>query len=329
MLKSFASDNTAGAHPRILAALQAANEGYAASYGADLWTEEATSCFQTIFGEESRVFFVGLGTAANVLSLKTLLRPWQSVICSDVAHIQMDEGGAPEAFTGAKLQTVPSTHGIIRIEDIEPLLLAKGNVHQVQPRVISITQATEFGTLYTPNQVRDLASFAHQHDMLLHMDGSRIANAAAALKLDFAAATRDLGVDVLSFGGTKNGLLFGEAVVFFDASLAEEFSFVRKQGMQLFSKMRFISAQFTEYLQNDLWRTNAEHANAMAQLLASGVRDLSYVTITRPVEVNAVFATLSPEHIERLGESFFFQTWDEVEHEVRWMTSFADRKSVV
>lgn len=322
MLKSFASDNTAGVHPRILAAMASANEGHAKAYGMDPWTSEAADVFRGHFGDDIDLYFVFLGTAANVLGLKSVTRPWHSVVCADVAHINVDECGAPESVTGSKLQVIPSHDGRIRVMDIVPLMHSLGNFHHSQPRVISITQTTELGTVYSPAQIRALADFAHANGMLLHMDGARLCNAAAALDTGLAALTRDTGVDVLSFGGTKNGMMFGEAVIFFNRELASEFKFIRKQGMQLVSKMRFIAAQFIELLRDGLWLENARNANSMARLMAESLRGLPYVTITRPVEANAVFARLSPEHIAALQKDFYFYEWDPVLHEVRWMTSF-------
>ncbi len=321
-LKSFASDNASGVHPRILAAMERANAGYARPYGQDPYTGQAKEVFARHFGPDIDMYFVFLGTAANVLGLRAVTRPWHSVVCADVAHINVDECGAPESVTGSKLQAVPSYDGRIRSTDIEPLLHMIGDFHHSQPRVVSITQSTELGTVYSPAQVRALADFAHANGMLLHMDGARLANAAAALDVSLAELTRDAGVDVLSFGGTKNGMMFGEAVIFFNPDLSREFNFIRKQGMQLISKMRFIAAQFIEMLHDGLWLENARNANAMARLLADSLRGLPHVAITRPVEANAVFARLSPEHIARLQQDFYFYEWDPVLHEVRWMTSF-------
>lgn len=321
-LKSFASDNTSGVHPRILAAMERANAGHAKAYGQDPYTEQSAEVFRKHFGPDIDPYFVFLGTAANVLGLRTVTRPWHSVVCADVAHINVDECGAPESVTGSKLQVIPSHDGRIRVMDIVPLLHNLGNFHHSQPRVISITQTTELGTIYSQAQIRALADFAHANGMLLHMDGARIANACAALDVDLATLTRDAGVDVLSFGGTKNGMMFGEAVIFFNPELSREFDFIRKQGMQLISKMRFIAAQFIELLSDDLWLENARNANNMARILADNLRGLPHVTITRPVEANAVFARLSPEHIAALQKDFYFYEWDPVLHEVRWMTSF-------
>ena len=334
---SFASDNTSGVHPKVLEALAKANTGTAPAYGDDQWTAEAIGALQTEFGPDSRAFFVFLGTGANVLGLSALLRPHHAVICAESAHINVDECGAPEAFLRAKLLTVPSYSGKIHLDDCRKWAVPCEAVHHSCPRVLSITQSTEFGTLYSVDELRAIGAFTREHGLYFHMDGARLANAAAALGVSLAAISRDVGVDVLSFGGGKNGLMFGEAVIFFRPELAEEFGFIRKQGMQLMSKMRFLSAQFTTYLQDGLWLKNACHANAMATLLAQGVAGLAHVRVTRPVEVNAVFARLPRERIAALHKEFHFYIWDEKDGEgcpenwpeVRWMTSFDSREEDV
>jgi len=322
-MRSFASDNNAGVHPLILQALSDANSGHAIGYGDDPWTNAATDAFRREFGPDIQVFFVFLGTAANVLALNALTRPHQCVICAQSAHINVDECGAPERFLGSKLLTFPAINGKLSPHDAAGALHTLGEQHHSQPKTVSITQATELGTLYTPDEVRALADFAHANNMYLHMDGARIANAAAALSLSLSAATRDLGVDVLSFGGTKNGMMYGEAVLFFQPALAEEFRYIRKQGMQLASKMRYISAQFSAMLTGNLWRANAAHANAMAQLLSNTVSTIPGVTITRPTQTNAVFARIPARALAPLQREFFFYVWDPTPNpEVRWMTAF-------
>jgi len=322
-MRSFASDNNAGVHPLVLQALSDANSGHAVSYGDDPWTSAATNAFRRALGPDIRVFFVFLGTAANVLALSALTRPHQCVICAQTAHINVDECGSLERFLGSKLLTFPAEDGKLSPRDVENALLARGNQHHAQPKTISITQATELGTLYTPQEVRALADLAHANGMYLHMDGARISNAAASLNLTLAAATRDLGVDVLSFGGTKNGMMYGEAILFFQPSLADEFRYVHKQGMQLASKMRYISAQFTAMLTGNLWQANASHANAMARLLAKTVSTIPGVTITRPVQTNAVFARIPARAFLPLQPKFPFYVWTPTpDPEVRWMTSF-------
>src|SRR5579872_6236926 len=266
--RSFASDNNAGVHPDILKAISAANQGHVVGYGDDAYTHSAHSVLKKQLGEDVEVFFVFNGTAANCLSLKALTNSFHAVICAEAAHIYVDECGAPEKFTGCKLVPVLAKNGKLTVETVRAAYHGVGDEHHVQPKVISITQATEVGTVYKPREIRDLARFAHARRMFLHMDGARIANAAAALGLTLREATGDLGVDVLSFGGTKNGAMGAEAVVFFEKKLASDFLYLRKQGMQLASKMRFISAQFDALLTNHLWRKNADRSNRMAFLLA-------------------------------------------------------------
>ncbi|MFZ5427359.1 MAG: threonine aldolase family protein [Thermodesulfobacteriota bacterium] len=323
--RSFASDNNSGVHPLVLRAIQDANHGHAVGYGDDPWTRRAEEAFANEFGPGARVFFVFLGTAANVLSLNALTRSYNSIICAQSAHINVDECGAPERHLGCKLHAFPTPDGKLRPEHVLPVLHDLGNEHHNQPRVISITQSTELGTLYRPKEIKALADLAHSRGMYLHMDGARIANAAAALGQTLAGATRDLGVDVLSFGGTKNGMMYGEAVVFFRPELAEDFRFLRKQGMQLASKMRYISAQFSALLEGGLWRDNASASNAMAVMLAEKSALVPGVEITRTVETNAVFARIPAAAAERLKKEYFFYVWNPEPAEapeVRWMCSF-------
>lgn len=322
MKRSFASDNNAGVHPEILAALSRANEGHVVAYGDDPYTEQALKVFKKHFGKHVAVFFVFGGTGANVLGLKAASESYHAVVCAETAHINVDECGAPEKFAGCKLLTVPTPDGKVRAEQVKPFLEHIGFEHHVQAHVISISQATEMGTIYTPAELKALATFAHKHEMLLHMDGARIANAAASLRTDFRKITSDVGVDVLSFGGAKNGMMFGEAVVFFDPKLAEGFKYLRKQGTHLPSKMRFISAQFTALLEKDLWRRNAEHANRMAQVLAAELTQIPQIKITQKVESNGVFAVLPKKYIPLLQKQYFFYVWNEATSEVRFMTSF-------
>jgi len=320
--RGFGSDNHAGIHPEVLAAIAAANVGHVHSYGDDPYTEEAVVHFREHFGEEVEVFFAFNGTAANVLSLAGITRPHNAVICAESSHLHTDECGAPEKFTGCKLLTVPVEDGKLTLEAVAGSMPGRGDEHQVQPGVVSITQATELGTVYRPDEIRALADFAHGRGMRLHVDGARLVNAAAGLGVSLREITADVGVDVLSFGGTKNGLLLGEAVVFFDPELARDFRFVRKQGMQLASKMRFIAAQFTALLSEDLWLRNARHANEMARRLADRIEGIPQVEITQKVEANGVFAALSKEMIPKLQNEYFFYVWDEEKGEVRLMASF-------
>jgi threonine aldolase len=324
MLRTFASDNNAPAAPEILQAIVDANAGDAISYGDDEFTDRALAQLRALFGEDSDAYFVFNGTGANVVALSCLLKPYEAVICPASAHLQTDECGAFERFTGCKVLAVPTADGKLHRSDLAAYALGGREEHHVQPRAISLSQSTEFGTLYTPSEIRELCTFAHEHGWLVHVDGARIANADAALGLGLRECTRDLGVDVLSFGGTKNGLLIGEAIVFFNNGLHGGMAkFARKQGMQLASKMRYVAAQFSALLENDRWHTYASHANAMARRLAERVASIPGVRITRPVECNAVFATLDRALIPALQEQYFFYVFEESLPEVRWMTHHA------
>ncbi len=320
--RSFASDNNAGVHPEILEAIARANDGHVIAYGDDRYTRSAVAKFEEHFGSGIEVFFTFNGTGANVLGLQALMRPYQAVLCSDYAHIYTDECGAPEKHLGSKLIPLAHEHGKISLDSVRHAYHGIGDQHHVQAKVISITQATEMGTVYQPEEVQALARFAHEHDMFLHMDGARIANAAAGLGQTLRQATRDLGVDVLSFGGTKNGIMGGEAVVFFNPALGADFLYLRKQGMQLASKMRFIAAQFEALLTDDLWRRSAEHANRMAKVLEAEVRKIPQVRVVWKVEANGVFAQIPRHAIEKIKERYFFYPWIEDEGIVRWMCSF-------
>ena len=322
MKRGFASDNNSGIHPEILNALSAANEGHAVGYGGDEFTEKAIKRFKQEFGEQTDVYFVFNGTGANVLSLSTLTRSFHSIICAETAHIQVDECGAPEKFTGSKLLPVATIKGKITPEGIAKYLHGFDFEHHSQPGIISISQVTELGTVYSVDEIKAITSLAHQHGLFVHMDGARLANAAVALDLSFSAFTVDAGIDVLSFGGTKNGMMLGEAVLFFNPELSKNSKYIRKQSMQLFSKMRFVSTQFLAYFENDLWKKNATHSNRMAKLLEKQVREIPAIQLTQEVEANGVFAIVPREIIPRLQEKYFFYMWDERRSEVRWMTSF-------
>lgn len=322
MKRGFASDNNAGVHPEIMKALENANGGHCVGYGDDPYTQEAREIFRDIFGSQSEVFFVFLGTGANVLGLKSITQSYHSVICSETAHIHVDECGAPEKFTGCKLLPVKTPDGKITIQAIEKHMHGFGFEHHSQPKVISITQSTEMGTIYSVEEISRICTYAHEHNMLVHMDGARIANAAASLNTGFGEIARETGVDVLSFGGTKNGMMYGEAIVFLKPELAANFKYLRKQGMQLASKMRFISAQFLAYFNNNLWLKNASHANHMAKLLEQKVKEIPGIKITQAVQANGVFAIVPKQIIPKLQEEYFFYVWNEFTGEVRWMTSW-------
>ena len=319
--RGFASDNNAGVHPNILAALAEVNKGHQIAYGDDEYTYAVRDKMKRMFGEDSEIFFVFIGTAANVLGLSTITHSYNAIITPETAHINVDECGAPEKFSGCKLLTVETPDGKLTVDLVKKHMHGFGFEHHAQPKVISITQATELGTLYSVEEIRELSDYAHKNDMFLHLDGARISNAAVALDKSFYEMTGGAGVDVLSFGGTKNGLMYGEAVVFFNKNLCKDFKYRRKQGMQLASKMRYISAQFNAFLENDLWKELASNANAMAQKLHNAVKDIPGVQITRQVEANAVFAIIPAEIIPKLQEEFFFYVWDEETSEVRWMCS--------
>lgn len=320
--RHFASDNYAGMHPEVLQALASANGGHEPSYGHGPWTERVEAIFRDHFGAETRSFLVFNGTGANVLGLQTVVQPHHAIICGEGAHLQMDECGAPERFTGCKLLLVPTPEGKLVPSDITSRLGGLGDEHRVQPRVVSITQSTEIGTVYSIAEIQALADTAHTHDLLLHMDGARIANAAVSLDCDLRQCTTDAGVDIVSFGGTKNGAMGVEAVLFLNGLEPRDFCFIRKQAMQLGSKMRFLAAQFVALLGTDLWRRNAAHANRMAALLAERVRGIAGVTITQPVQANGVFAIVPPAHIPALQERAFFYVWNPATSEVRWMTAW-------
>ena len=326
-MRSFGSDNHAPMHPEVLEAVLAANHGDAPSYGADEWTGRAEELFRVHFGPDSETFLVFNGTAANVLALESVVRPYQAVICVDTAHIHTDECAAPERHLGAKLLLASTVDGKLTVDAADRLVRGVGDEHHVQPAALSITQSTELGTRYPLDEVRALAEWAHSRGLAVHLDGARLGNAAAGLGVGLREATA--GVDVLSFGATKNGGMGAEAVVFLRPGLAADFRFRRKQGMQLASKMRYAAAQFVALLTDDLWLRNAAHANAMAARLAAGVATVPGVRITRPVEANAVFAVPPAEVVAPLQARYPFYVWDEATGEVRWMTSFATAGSDV
>lgn len=317
--RGFASDNWSGVHPDVLAAMGRVNDDHAPAYGDDPVTARVLSLFKEHFGPRAKVFLVFNGTGANVVGLQSLLRPFEAVICAATSHINVDECGAPERFLGTKLITVPTSDGKLTPDLVEAAAVGTGDVHHVQPRVVSVTQATEVGTCYRIEELRALAEWAHGRGMKLHLDGARLSNAAASLGVGLGALGVEAGVDVLSFGGTKNGAMAAEAVVsFLPEEETEPLRFIRKQSMQLASKMRFIAAQFEALLSNDLWRVNAAHANRMAQRLAAALNRLDGVTIAYPVEANGVFAILPAA----LRQHFPFHVWDEATGVFRLMASY-------
>jgi threonine aldolase len=320
--RGFASDNSATVHPEVLAAIARVNVGHAFGYGHDDYTHYVEGLFAEHFGPGARAFLVFNGTAANVLSLRAACRPWEAVICAESSHLNVDECGAPEGIAGVKLLTAATDHGKLEPTLVEGFIGRVGDEHAVQPRVVSLSQCTELGTLYTAQEIAALAEVAHARGLVVHMDGARLSNAAAALGVSLRALTADIGVDILSFGGTKNGLLGGEAVVILAPELADGFLYLRKQSLQLASKMRFLAAQFEALLTDQLWLRCAERANAMAARLAGAVRDVAGLTVTHPVQTNAVFATLPAEAAATLQERFAFYVWDEHRGEVRWMCSW-------
>jgi threonine aldolase len=323
-MRSFASDNYAGVHPDVLAALAEVNADHAVSYGDDPWTEALRDRVRAEFGAEAEVHLVFNGTAANVLAVEALTRPWEAVICAAGSHLNTDECGAPER-AGRKLLAVPAPDGRLAVPALEPLLVRIGDQHVIQPRVVSVTQSTELGTRYPLPALRELGDWAHAHGLLLHVDGARLFNAAAGLGVGLGELTAGVGADVVSLGATKNGAMGVEAAVFLRSGLAPGFPFLRKQSMQLASKMRFMAAQLLALLDGELWRANAAHANAMAQRLEAAVRDVGGVRVTQPVEANAVFAVLPPGVAEGLAREWPFYVWDESTGEVRWMCAWDTR----
>jgi threonine aldolase len=322
-MKSFASDNYAGVLPEVMEALQAANAAHARAYGADEISQRVRRQFEDAFGGLAEVLFVFNGTGANVLSLVAATRSFQSVLCSDISHIYSDEGSAPETLSGCRIFPVESNaQGKLTPEAVQARLGRKGDLHYAQPKLLSLTQATEYGTLYSEDEVSALAELAHAHEMLLHMDGARFFNAAASLGCSLRALSKDCGVDILSLGGTKLGMMYGEAVIVFDEGLAQSIRFQQKQVMQLASKTRYIAAQFEVLMEDELWLRTANRANGMARLLGERLSDVAGVEVTQPVQANAVFATLPLAWNEPLMEAFPFYIWDEATNEARLMCAW-------
>jgi threonine aldolase len=320
--RGFASDNNSGIHPAVLAAIARANEGHCRAYGDDPFTASATAKIKALFKKRAEVFFVFNGTGANVLALSAMAAPHHAVLCTENAHIHVDECGAPERFTGCKLVTTPSPDGKLTPALCERVYRGVGDQHHVQPRVVAVSQSTELGTVYSPAELRSLADWAHARSMYLYVDGARIANAAASLGVTLSEMLEDTGVDAFSFGGAKNGILLGEAVVILAPELAKDFRFRRKQGMQLGSKMRFLSCQFEALLDGNLWLKNASHANAMARLLEREMGVIPAVRITQKVQANGVFAVLPEGAAAKLQAEAFFYVWNPDTGEVRWLTSW-------
>ncbi len=311
--KGFASDNWSGVCPEIMTTLNKVNEGHLFAYGEgnEQVSEVAFEKFKEHFGEDIAVFFVYNGTAANVLGISHLMNSYHAVVAASTSHLNEDECGAPEKFIGTKILEIHTENGKIHLGQIKPFLNSIGFQHHSQPKVISISQVTEMGTIYTPSEIKELADFAHNNNMYLHMDGARISNAVVALNTNFKSITTDVGVDVLSFGGTKNGLMFGEAVIFFNKKMAHDFEYARKQGMQLHSKMRFIASQFTRFLTDDLWKNNAKIANDMAQRLASEIKNIPQINMSQAVEANGIFVYMPSDLIPKLQQQYFFHVWNE------------------
>jgi threonine aldolase len=326
--RGFASDNYAGAHPEILAAIGEANGGHQISYGEDVYTAELERVMREHFGEQAQTFPVFNGTGANVTALTSVMPRWGAVISTSTAHIHTDEGGAPERISGLKLLTVDSPDGKLTPELIEKQAWGWGDEHRAQPFAVSITQTTELGTLYSVAEIRAIAEYVHARGMTLHMDGARISNAAAALGVSLREFTTDAGVDILSFGGTKNGMLYGEAIVALDPAKSEGLIYLRKLNMQLASKMRFVSAQFLALLADDLYIRAAAHSNAMAARLRSSLEaaietgTISGLGFSQQTQANAVFAVLDNAAADRIREKVRFYDWDRAGGEVRWMTSY-------
>jgi threonine aldolase len=320
--RGFGSDNNAGIHPDILKEIISVNSGHVIGYGSDIYTEQAMAIFKDQLGSSTETFFVFTGTAANVLGLSSIIQSWNSIITASTAHLEQDECGAPEKFIGCKVLSVDTQDGKINTELIERHMHGFDFEHHSQPKVISVTQSTEMGTVYTALEIKKIADYAHSRGMLLHMDGARIANAAASLDIPFKAFTTDAGVDVLSFGGTKNGMMACEAICFLRPGLSGNFKYIRKQGMQLASKMRFISAQYIGYFRNDLWKKCASHSNLMARILGEQLKQIPEVKVTQEVQSNGVFVIIPNDVAEKIRGHYFFYPWDEKRSEWRLMCSW-------
>ncbi|MDL2299431.1 low specificity L-threonine aldolase [Bacteroides sp. OttesenSCG-928-E20] len=321
-MRSFASDNNSGVHPLVMDALIRANNNHAVGYGDDSWTKEAINKIREVFTPDCEPFFVFNGTGSNIIALQLLTQPYNSILCAETAHIYVDECGGPVKSTGCQIRPIVTPDGKLTPALIKPYLHGFADQHHSQPGVIYLSQCTELGTVYTPEELKEITSLAHAHQMYVHMDGARIANACAALNLSLRELTVDCGIDILSFGGTKNGLMIGECVVVFDPALRNKALFVRKQSAQLASKMRYLSCQFTTYLTDDLWLKNAAHANRMAEKLYTALKQYPQARFTQKVESNQLFLQLPREVIDELLKTYFFYFWNEEANEVRFVTSF-------
>ena len=319
--RGFASDNYAGIHPEILAAMVAINDGHQVAYGDDIYSAQLSTVVKKQFGENAEVFPVFNGTGANVVTLQAMCKPWEAVVCATSAHINVDEGGAPEKVAGLKLLQVETPAGKLTPELVDKQAWGFGNEHRAQPKVVSITNSTEYGTVYTAQEIKALADHAHGLGMYLHLDGARISNAAASLGSSLRDFTTDVGVDAVSLGGTKNGAMGAEAIVILNPELTPAIKYLRKSGMQLASKMRFISIQLVAMFENDLWLRNASHANSMAQALYQGIKDIPGVEVAAP-QANALFPILPGESIEPLQKVAKFYVWDHTINQARWMCSW-------
>ncbi|MEY8415426.1 low specificity L-threonine aldolase [Tissierella praeacuta] len=325
-MKMFMSDNNSGVHPSIIEAIINVNNGHDYSYGNDITTKKAIEKIRELLGVEADIYFVTTGTAANVIGLSGLLKPYEAVVCANTAHINVDECGALEKFSGSKILQISTENGKISKKEVIAFLHSLGDEHQSQPRIISISQTTETGTLYSIKEIKDLANFAHENNMLLHIDGARIANAVVALDTTFKEMITDTGVDLLSFGGTKNGMMIGEAIVSLNKDLSKGFKFYRKQGMQLLSKMRFVSAQFVAYLSNELWKENASNANNMGKYFADRLLEIPGVTLKSKPETNMLFVYMKKDLINSLQKEFDFYLINEETNLIRLVTSFDTSK---
>jgi len=327
---SFGSDNHSGAHPLILKALEQANHGYWHGYGEEEYTEKVQQKVAALFGKDAICLFLMTGTGANVLALQSLIKSYEAIFCADTAHVNMHEAGAVQKFTQSRLIVVKTENGKLTPELIAPNLSLMADQHMSQPRIISISQATEYGTVYSLEEIKELADYAHANKLLLHIDGARLANAAVSLNCSLQEMTSDCHVDIVSLGATKNGCLFGEALIFINqSSAAKDAVYYRKQLTQLISKMRYLTLQMETYIADDLWKQNALHANSMAQLLAKKLSAFPQITLTQPVQANSVFAIMPSEIIPALQEKYHFYLWNEHRFEVRLMCSWNTTQEMI